>query len=276
MNITDKISLMLSAKSDIKQAIEDKGQDMTNVPFSSYATKINEITSGSTVLGLTQKEITEGGVFSWTIVDNSSASYIGKCAFKWCSNISRVSLPACKSIETGGLQRCTGLNQVAIPNCEYIGLNAFDGDTKLQWITLSKVSIIVRNAFINCTALVQVTLNNCKTVGSSAFINCYTMSSIGSTPMIEYVGSNAFKRCSSLTVIDIPKCSFIGNEAFAYCSALNTITVGTSLSTICSLDGSSAFYSCPALSSIYVPSSLVNTYKSAPYWSDYSNIIIGI
>ena len=108
MNIADKISLMLSAKSDIKQAIEDKGVDMTNVPFSSYATKINEI-SGSTVLGLTQKEITEGGVYSWTTVDNSSASFVGKCAFKWCSNISRVSLPACKSIEAGGLQRCTGL-----------------------------------------------------------------------------------------------------------------------------------------------------------------------
>ena len=155
MNITDKISLMLSAKSDIKQAIEDKGQDMTNVPFSSYATKINEI-SESTVLGLTQKEITEGGVFSWTIVDNSSASYVGKCAFKWCSNISRVSLPACKSIETGGFQRCTGLNQVVIPNCEYIGLNAFDGDTKLQWITISKVSVIGNNAFTNCSSLVQV------------------------------------------------------------------------------------------------------------------------
>ena len=140
MNIADKISLMLSAKSDIKQAIEDKGVDMTNVPFSSYATKINEITSGSTVLGLTQQEITEGGIFSWTIVNNSSASYVGKCAFKWCSNISRVSLPACKSIENGGFQRCTGLNQVAIPNCEYIGLNAFDGDTKLKYIALSKVS----------------------------------------------------------------------------------------------------------------------------------------
>ena len=261
MNIADKISLMLSAKSDIKQAIEDKGQDMTNVPFSSYATKINEI-SESTVLGLTQKEITEGGIFSWTIVNNSSASYVGKCA--------------CKSIETGGLQRCTGLTTCTIPNCEYIGLNAFDGDTKLQWITLSKVSYIVRNAFINCSALVQVGLNNCKTVGSSAFINCYTMSSIGSTPLIEYVGSNAFKSCSALTVIDMPKCSFIGNEAFAYCSALNTITVGTNLSTTCSLDGSSVFYSCSALSSIYVPSSLVNAYKSAPYWSDYSNIIIGI
>ena len=276
MNIADKISLMLSAKSDIKQAIEDKGQDMTNVPFSSYATKINEITSGSTVLGLTQKEITEGGIFSWTIVNNSSASYVGKCAFKWCPNISRVSLPACKSIENGGCQRCTGLTTCAIPNCEYIGLNAFDGDTKLQWITLSKVSYIERNAFINCSALVQVALNKCKTVGSSAFINCYTMSSIGSTPLIEYVGSNAFKRCSALTVIDIPKCSFIGDGAFAYCSALNTITVGTNLSTTCSLGGSSAFYSCPALASIYVPSSLVNAYKSAPYWSDYSNIIIGI
>ena len=274
MNIADKISLMLSAKSDIKQAIEDKGQDMTNVPFSSYATKISEISD--TVLGLTQKEITEGGIFSWTIVNNTSASYVGEYAFIYCSNISRVSLPACKSISVGGLQRCSGLTTCAIPNCEYIYLYAFEGDTKLQWITLSKVSSIGSYAFWGCSSLVQVALNKCKFVEDYAFTDCHKMSSIGSTPLIEYIGNKAFMECSALTSINIPMCSFIGDNAFASCYSLKTITVGTNLLKTCYLGGSSVFYNCSALTSIYVPASLVNAYKSATNWSSLSNKIIGI
>ena len=64
----------------------------------------------------------------------------------------------------------------------------------------------------------------------------------------------------------------IGQDVFRTYPNIQTVVIPESVTTI----GDSVFYNCSALASIYVPSSLVNAYKSAPYWSDYSNIIIGI
>ena len=48
MGVVDKLNQIKSCKEDIKQAIIDKGVDMTNVAFTEYATKIREISGGST------------------------------------------------------------------------------------------------------------------------------------------------------------------------------------------------------------------------------------
>ena len=46
MSIADKLTQLATAKQNIKQAIIDKGVDLTGVPFTSYHTKIAEITGG--------------------------------------------------------------------------------------------------------------------------------------------------------------------------------------------------------------------------------------
>ena len=71
-------------------------------------------------------------------------------------------------------------------------------------------------------------------------------------------------------------CSYIGDYAFANSWGNISITVGTEISTVCSLGGSSVFYNCYNLQAIYVPASLVNDYRSAEYWSYYSNYITEI
>ena len=48
MGVVDKLNQIKSCKEDIKQAIIDKGVDMTDVAFTEYATKIREISGGST------------------------------------------------------------------------------------------------------------------------------------------------------------------------------------------------------------------------------------
>ena len=52
--IAEKLLQLNETKQAIKTAIEDKGQDLTNVPFTDYASKISEIVGG--------KKITTGTV----------------------------------------------------------------------------------------------------------------------------------------------------------------------------------------------------------------------
>ena len=47
MTIADKLLELNDVKQDIKTAIEDKGVDMTDVPFTDYPTKIDSITVGT-------------------------------------------------------------------------------------------------------------------------------------------------------------------------------------------------------------------------------------
>ena len=44
--IAEKLQTIIDIKTDIKTAIENKGVDMSNTPFTEYSTKIDEITSG--------------------------------------------------------------------------------------------------------------------------------------------------------------------------------------------------------------------------------------
>ena len=116
----------------------------------------------------------------------------------------------------------------------------------------------------------------CSSIGAGTFYDCYSLSQV-SLPVCSYIGNNAFQDCYSLSQMDLPMCSYIGDGAFYDCTSLSIITIG--YSSICSLDGFGAFIDTPIASgtgSIYVPASLVDAYKSATNWSDYSSIIFPI
>ena len=140
----------------------------------------------------------------------------------------------------------------------------------------TNVSGIGNSAFGSCFLLSQVSLPMCSYIGEAAFNECKSLSQI-SIPMCSYIGSYAFRYCDSLKQVSLPKCSYIGNYAFLFCYELNTITIG--YSGICSLNNISAFEHTQITSStgdIYVPASLVNAYKSAKNWSQYSKRIFAI
>lgn len=46
---SENLLALKTVKADIKQAIENKGQDLTNVPFTQYAEKINELQAQPTL-----------------------------------------------------------------------------------------------------------------------------------------------------------------------------------------------------------------------------------
>ena len=108
------------------------------------------------------------------------------------------------------------------------------------------------------------------------FNDCSSLSQVN-LPMCEYIGNYTFRNCYSLSQISLPVCKYITDYAFWFCSSLSIMTIG--YSSICSLKNSNAFSKTQITSStgsIYVPTSLVDSYKSANYWSYFSTQIFPI
>ena len=247
--LTNNLNSILSIKADIKSAIEAKGVDMTGISFPGYASKIGEISGGG---GWDQKSLTEG-TNEMTNLDNT-ASFVASYAFAYNMNIQTVNLPYATTVSSSAFFYCPSLIQVSLPMCSYIG----------------------KYAFWECVSLLQVNLPVCSKIDAFAFDDCVSLSQI-SLPMCSFIGGYVFYSCYSLSQISLPKCSYIGRSAFEWCSSLSIITIG--YSDVCSLDGISVFDGTKITSStgsIYVPASLVDAYKTATNWSQYSNRIYSI
>ena len=168
------------------------------------------------------------------------------------SDITGVSLPECRYIGNQTFQSCSSLTRVSLPECRYIGNQTFQ----------------------DCSSLTRVSLPECRYIGNEAFWGCDFLSDI-SLPLCEYIGYGALLTCS-LTQVNLPMCSYIGSKAFWNCVYLSSITIG--YSGVCSLSYEGFIYTpiTDGTGSIYVPASLVDAYKSAPNWSQFSSQIFPI
>jgi hypothetical protein len=126
--------------------------------------------------------------------------------------------------------------------------------------TSGRSNIITRISLPNCEYIHEYTFNYCDSVSEIYIPNC------------RFLGNSAFQRCSSLTSIDLGSCAYIGYAAFQDASHLNSICLRGS--DVCYLENN-GLRNFP-LSSIFVPASLVDAYKSAINWSDYSSRIFPI
>ena len=140
-------------------------------------------------------------------------------------------------------------------------------------------------------------------IGDSALSGCKSLKSVTIGNGVTSIGDGAFSGCLSLASINIPdSVTSIGDGAFIYCESLASVTIGNGVKSI----GDNAFYCCTSLESvyckptipptggddmfsysesgwsmgpigckIYVPRNSVGAYKSAEYWSEYADDIVG-
>ncbi|MBE6292136.1 MAG: leucine-rich repeat domain-containing protein [Bacteroidales bacterium] len=233
---------------------------------------------------------------------------IGYYAFKGCSSLTAIvvaegnkvydSRGGCNAIiKTSTNTLLQGCSSTIIPEgVTSIGDYAFSSCSSLTAITLPEgVTSIGDYAFYACRSLTTITLPDGMTsIGDYAFELCTSLTAITLPESVTSIGDYAFWSCSSLTAINIPEgVTSIGKYAFNGCSSLTAINIPESVTSI----GSAAFRNCISLTSItckavtpptigdsntffnvnksipvYVPAASVEAYKSAEYWSAFTNI----
>lgn len=94
--------------------------------------------------------------------------------------------------------------------------------------------------------------------------------------------SYMFIQNSNLQKVSFPKCTAIKDNCFYNCASLKSVFLLNSQ--VCGLQNVDAFRYTPIadssylgyFGSIYVPSSLLNAYKTATNWVNYSNRLVGV
>lgn len=222
---------------------------------------------------------TSKGVTS--IVIFHSVTSIGDRAFKNCSSLTSITIPSSvTSIGQSALYNCSSLVSAIISEgVVSIGFFAFKGCSSLTSITIpSSVTSIGSEAFWNCTALTSVIISEGITsmsIGSEAFWNCSSLANITIPNGVTQIGTEAFLNCSSLTNITVPdSIDSIGDRAFYNCSSLALLDL-SNCSHVVSV-GSEFLDSTKSTLQIKVKASLVEQYKTAPYWRDYADKIVGV
>ena len=100
-------------------------------------------------------------------------------------------------------------------------------------------------------------------VMDGGFSNCSHLTSID-LPNATSIGNGAFSYCDRLKSVDLPNAISIGNRAFESARSLKTIFLRSK--TMCTGMGSPYIEDYFA-TTIYVPESLIDSYKTATYWS---------
>ena len=229
--------------------------------------------------------------------DTFAVTGIEDNAFSDCYDLTSITIPnTVESIGNYAFWDCRGLTSITIPNSvTSIGGFAFYCCRSLTGITIpNSVTSISDYTFIGCSSLTSVTIPNSVTsIGNSAFRDCIRLTSVTIPNSVTVIGDMAFGDCSGLTSISIGNSvTSIGYEAFRDCSRLTSIIIPNSVTSI----GYAAFWGCSGLNEIYslaltpptvdsytfngcygatlyVPKEAVNTYKTANYWKNFTNIV---
>ena len=210
------------------------------------------------VLDLSEAMIVEGGLLYYSDYScYTTNNEIGKFAFKGCSGLTSLTLPAnIKWIGESAFSGCSGLTSLTLPDgVTEIGQSAFSACSGLTSLTLpSSITTIGESAFCDCSGLTSLTLpSSITTIGENAFSGCSGLTSLTLPANIKWIGASAFYGCSGLTSLPLPaNIEWIGASAFSGCSGLTSLTLPSSITTI----SASAFSGCSGLTSLTLPSNI--------------------
>ena len=290
MSVASEIARLQNAKASIKTSIENKGVTVGDGTIDTYASKIDEISTSSAVLGI--KTITSNGTYK--AVDDNLDGYSEVEV-----NIGTTIDPKLKTL----IERPTG--EFEIPNdVTMIGNGAFYLCRFNKIIIPSSVTKIGNNAFQNSQLLTECVLPDSITeINTSTFYGCFNLTSdnfhipinltdipdrflyqcekITGTINLPSTIKTLSTYCFASTLINTIKInSIIGinSYAFSYCTKLANLVIyaNNGTSDICALYTSNALNNTAIANKkgyIYVPDDLVENYKTATNWSVYASQI---
>lgn len=255
----DKLAKLAETKSNIKQAIIDKGVSVSDTDtFASYAGKIGQISGGGGIPNYIAPKNNVNGVYKQ---DNTATSfnlngatdiyqYTLARAFSNCTNLTSVDLLSLTTI-SGSYGMCYCFN-----GCK--GLTSVD----LSSLTTISGSNAMEECFSYCTNLTSVDLSSLTTIsGGSAMSYCLSY-------------------CTGLTSVDLPSLTTISGSYgmnFCFAGCANLTTVG--LSSLTTISGSGAmancFWSCKKLTELRFPA-LQSFGTSTSTVNQFSGMLTGV
>ncbi len=218
---------------------------------------------------------------SVTISDN--VQHIGKYAFYCCDDITSIALPnGLNSIGIAAFSGCNIENLIIPKSVTSIGRNAFNETNELKSIVIEEGNTVY-DSRDNCNAIIETGTNTlirgCKnttipygitSISNTAFYGCQELVEMEIPGSVISIGDNAFYCCYKLSSVTLPQSvTTIGAGAFYNCSALASINCEAK--TPPTIGGYYTFYNVPRSIPVYVPESSVSVYKSAEYWSEFTN-----
>ena len=225
MSLIGNLNEIKSIKETIKTTLENKGVDMTGVPFSGYADKISDM--------YVQKDICEEAYDVKNIYN--SASFVAFKGFDEDPQVETINLPNCELVKNYAFRSCHQLTTASLPECKIVGNAAFDACEQLSHISLPKCEYLGFQAFRRCSALTTISLPNVMYADSSIFQFCGGLSEVYMPKLIS-LSSNMFSACSALKVLNLDNVYSVSNNYFKNIS-LNSISLSN-----CRMIGQSAFY----------------------------------
>ena len=221
----------------------------------------NNKTAGKlSMLDLSEAKIVKGGDRYFSGYNcYTSNDEIGEYAFKDCSRLTSLTLPAgITSIGYAAFNGCRGLTSLTLPaGITSIGRSTFEGCRGLTSLTLpAGITSIGEYAFRGCRGLTSLTLPaGITSIGEYAFRGCRGLTSLTLPAGITSIGGGAFKDCSGLTSLTLPAgITSINYGTFYGCSGLTSLNLPAGITSIYY----NAFYGCSGLTSLTLPAGITS------------------
>ena len=267
--MSENLIALQTAKANIKTAIESKGQDLTDVPFTQYADKINAIQTGGGESEEVFKSVLEGSVTSIKIPDGVKT--LTSHLFYENTNLTSVEFPdGLENIGEYLFYKCSSLGEtVSIPDSvTIIGAYAFGNCTNLKYFAFPQsLTEIGARAFYATDLIGELIFpSSVTTIGSYIFASNVNLSSVtipATFPCDNTTSTgNAFNGCTGLTSVTLEDgLTLIGYGMFMNCTGLTSIVIPNSVTRI----GTGAFQGCTGLTSIVIPNSVTEINNNAFY-----------
>ena len=257
-----------------------------------YGNKFTTVTIGDSVTRIGSCAFYDcSSLISVTIGDG--VTKIGNEAFCGCSSLTSVNIPdSVTTIGDSAFSNCSSLQEFngkfasEDGRCLIIDgtLISFAAAGLTEYTIPNSVTTIGEGALYKCRSLTSVTIPDGVTaIGDSAFYNCSSLTSITIPDSVTIIEWDAFSDCYSLTSVTIPdSVTAIGAYAFAKCTRLTSIyckAITPPTTYLVSINGYDEFWgafdSNASGRKIYVPRESIEAYKSASYWKNYANAIVG-